>query len=238
MLLISTALLAEATPIIQFFHLKPKHTKGFRVWENNEIRLVISGSGKIFSSAATSFLIALTENCQGYVNIGIASHKTLPIGTPILADTITDDSTKKSCYPSLVFESPCPTGSVLTVDTFQKELSSSCQDMEAYAFFLTATKFLPIQLVHVLKVVSDNAASPHHLVTEKKISEWIAAICPTLQTLLYKISEVSKNLPEINEMENSEDSDECPCTVSKKQKLSDILERIDAFKTPKEKIVH
>ena len=57
---IEVALKAEATPLIEAFKLKPLSGNPlFPIYENDEIKLIISGVGKIKAGAACSYLAGI-----------------------------------------------------------------------------------------------------------------------------------------------------------------------------------
>ena len=85
---ITTALKSEALPIIEAFNLKPiQGYPLFPIWQNEKIKLTVSGIGKVKAAAACGYLAGIyqDEDIYGWLNVGIAGHKSLPVGTPLFA---------------------------------------------------------------------------------------------------------------------------------------------------------
>lgn len=174
MFLLCTALLAEAKPLIDFFHLKLVHKESFQIWENDFFRLAITGTGKVLSAAGCSFLCAKTSFPCAFVNIGIAGHFSLSVGTPFLAHKIIELGTQKTFYPTFLGKTPCITEELFCVDLPEKNFSSpGGYDMESFGFFSAAEKFLPFELIHSFKIVSDNPKNTFHTLNEKDVSKLI-----------------------------------------------------------------
>jgi len=80
-ILIHTALLCEAKPIIEHFKMKCLQKKPYRIYHKNDILLIISGIGAKNSLLAKE--IFEQNHIKKAVNIGIAGCKdeSVPIGT-------------------------------------------------------------------------------------------------------------------------------------------------------------
>ena len=119
-----TALQCEAKALIREFSLRRKQISSpFPIYENGSIYLIVSGVGRVLSAAGVSFLGAhLNANDEDYwINVGIAGHRTLPIGTSCLIHQIKEVATKAVFYPSIVFSWTQPTYSLCTVDQVEEE---------------------------------------------------------------------------------------------------------------------
>ena len=98
---------AEASAILQHWKLKKNNeTNPYPVYQNNGVKLIISGSGKTQSAAATSWLAATQSNLQRqnsiWLNVGIAGHQSLPLGSTIIANKLLDTATERSWFPTLI----------------------------------------------------------------------------------------------------------------------------------------
>jgi adenosylhomocysteine nucleosidase len=199
---IYTALPCEAKPIIDFYRLKKDTSiKSFAVFSDNEICLAITGIGKTAMAAGIAYTQALFSSASNPVmlNIGIAGHKDHPIGSVFLIDKIADGDSDRRYYPQLVFTPPCPTNSLQTASKphFTYPPSQLC-DMEASAFYETATRFTSGELIQCLKIVSDNESCPAHNIQPKQVSELISAQLSTIATILTKLTQLAEliNPPE------------------------------------------
>jgi hypothetical protein len=162
MLVWVAALHCEAKPIIDFYHLKKSLSHhAFDLYQLGNIECVVSGMGKNACAAATAWVAALNHDCGSiaWINIGTAGSAQHDIGTALLIHKITEDGTGRHFYPvpsvNSEFESAhCRTLNQPGTDYHPEQL----YDMEASAFFDTATRFSSAELVQVIKVVSDNPA--------------------------------------------------------------------------------
>ncbi len=155
---------AEARPIIEHFALEKADTNGpFRILANNRLRLIISGLGKIAAAAAGGYLhhFAGSARHEAWLNVGIAGHADLEVGAIRLAHKVSDVALQRNWYPQRVFPAPCPGEEVRTVDHPEREFADTVvYEMEASGFYATCTHFSTVELIHVLKIISDNRGSP------------------------------------------------------------------------------
>ena len=154
--------------------------------------------------AYTQALFAVIEH-PVLVNVGIAGHKHYAVGSLFLIDKITDFDSKKSYYPPLVFTPTCRTGCIQTVSRPQLvyDLQHLC-DMEASAFYETAVRFSSGELIHCLKVISDNELSPAENIQLKQVAQLIAAHVATIEILLAELSRLARliTVPELKLFEH------------------------------------
>lgn len=192
---IYAALPCEAKPLVEHFGLKKATTiQPFAVYLNHDICLTVTGLGKSAIAAGVAYSQALFACVEHpvLINIGIAGHKLHAVGSLFLIDKITDFDSRKSYYPPLVFTPPCPTASIQTVSRPQLtyDLQHLC-DMEASAFYETAVRFSSGELIHCLKVISDNESSPVENIQPKQVSALIAAHVAAIETLLTELSRLA-----------------------------------------------
>ena len=196
---IETALKAEAQPLIEALNLKPLSGNHlFPIWENQHIKLIISGVGKIKAGAACSYLAGIyqDEDIYGWLNVGIGGHRSLPVGTPLLAHKVIDDTRRSSYFPSFTFPLPCQTEECRTVENPENTYGSQAiYDMEAAGFYAIASKISPLEMIHVFKVISDNQSHPTSEVSkkgvEKLISKHIDIVKKVLEELSVLIEEIA-----------------------------------------------
>lgn len=156
MLFIITALACEAKPIIEYYRLiADSEGRPFPVYRNEDICLVISGMGKIVSAMAVTYIHTILgekrNNC--WMNVGIAGHDTLPLGSWTIVNKIIDG--EKTWYP-MVPRIKATTTLLYTVDKPEKDfVRPGAYDMEASGFYAAAVRFSTSELVQCLKVVSD-----------------------------------------------------------------------------------
>ena len=185
---IEVALKAEATPLIEAFKLKPLSGNPlFPIYENEMIKLIVSGVGKIKAGAACSYLAGIhrDEDIYGWINVGVGGHRSLPLGTPLLINKIIDDARKTQFFPSFAFEPPCRTEGCTTVENPETTYpTGNCYDMEAAGFYAIASKISPIEMIHVFKVISDNRTPPASEVSKQEVHALIRNHVGLIQTVI------------------------------------------------------
>ncbi len=176
------ALQVEAKPLVSHYALKRnlKHSS-FTVYENDLLRVIITGVGKAAAAAAVGYLGATSGGAQPWLNVGIAGHPDMEIGTPVVAHRITDCAAGRDWYPPLVFEPPCATAPVFTVDQPERGYASpGAVEMEAAGYFPAAIRFTSGELVQCVKIISDNARAPSDRLSAQTVSSLIAANIPVI----------------------------------------------------------
>ncbi len=192
------ALYAEARPLIDHFRLKAlAHPTLFPIWSHDTVVLIISGVGKIQAAAAVSYLAGIyrDEPIDSWLNIGIAGHRSLPIGTPTLVHKITDASRNISFFPSFAFVPTCATYPCLTVDqpTNAYPEDALCE-MEGSGFYPLAAKIAPLETIHLFKVISDNRDNSSHNITKKQVETLIGAQVGPIDAVIAEMCHLAKDL--------------------------------------------
>jgi hypothetical protein len=202
MICIEVALKAEASPLIEAFTLKPLSGNHlFPIWENDQIKLIISGVGKIKAGAACSYLAGIhrDEDIYGYLNVGIGGHQFHQVGTPLLIHKIIDEGRRSSFFPSFVFTPPCETEVCLTVENPEHTYETNyVYDMEAAGFYSIASKLTPLEMIHVFKVISDNAKHPATEVNKKLVEKLISDQVNLIQKILGEMHGLIDELAPLN----------------------------------------
>lgn len=229
------ALPAEATPLIDRYRLKRRPIQSdFPVYENEDIVLIVSGAGKVAAAAATGYLHALTDSHSHgvWLNVGIAGHGECAVGDGVFAHRITDQKTKRSWYPPLLFDPPCKTDAVLTVDKPEHTYSESCvYDMEASGYYPIACRFSTAELVHCFKVISDNRAVGAETVNPKSGRHLIAKQLDVIDHIARQLSALSAELPEMgpDPCQLNQFLERWHFTVTEQHKLCRLLTRWQAL---------
>ena len=164
---------------------------------NNElhIALVVTGVGKINCAAATSYASSFL-NLPYYaslINIGIAGAKEISIGEVVVANKIIHNSTNKSLFPFKVF-SDARHENVTSYENIVFDYpENSCVDMEAFSFFTVASKFVSVEHVQVVKLISDNKNSQIPSINTSFVLEVIKSKKDVLLTFLDKLIDLANN---------------------------------------------
>jgi nucleoside phosphorylase len=187
-LFIYTALECEAKPLIKQFELKKENFNSpFPIYKNDSIVLTISGVGKVAMAGAVAYSQAIFQPqfSPVLINIGIAGHKFEPIGEILLASKIVDKDSDKRFYPQLIRTNLSKTSEVQTSSKPCTEYSASyMNDMEASAFYETSVRFSSNELIHSIKVISDNEQSAIESINAKKVSQLISNQLTQIEQLL------------------------------------------------------
>jgi len=163
---ILVALFCEAKPFIEQLSLK-KNTKitEFPVYENEEVNLIISGTGKIKASVATAFLLKnKRNNSDFFINIGTcgAISQDIKPGEVVYPSKIIDHDTHREYYPEMLWKHNFIEVTLVTSSNAVKDRTEIINinewdfvDMESSGIFEAAPFFVPISSIIVLKIVSD-----------------------------------------------------------------------------------
>lgn len=203
MLHLLCALKCEARPLIDYYQLKQvADADAFSCYINRDenITLTISFPGKINAAAATAYTYEYFKcsKSDGWLNIGIAGHRSLNIGRAVLANKIMDYGNGQTWYPQIIFTVPCVTQSLKTLDKPSVEYEESMYDMEATGYYSTASRFASSELIHVLKIISDNSTQPASKPDEIFFSSLIEQQLQTIDQLINLIFDLSTELANIN----------------------------------------
>ena len=187
------ALLAEARPLIERFSLRgcAEH-HAFSVFSNadGDIRLILSGIGKVRAAAATAYLHAVSgvSSRSAWLNVGIAGHTSLPLGSMVRIHRITDAASGRSWYPSRAIKAPCAGAELVCVDRIENSYhSEAVYDMESAGFYPIAARFTSAELVQCCKVVSDNLESPVDALRHDDVESLIAPRVPEIADIVSQL---------------------------------------------------
>ena len=200
-IILITAWKLEAQPLIIKLNLKKESESPFLIYRRKSIALVITEVAALNCAAAVGYvsgLYGLNSNCL-FLNIGVCGHEHLTIGTAILGHKISNSKNGKPFYPSVIFQKDFMTQEVISYSRPVKNYPpNACVDMEAYAFSATASKFTSIDLVHTIKIVSDNKNYPIDILDKSTIPLLIADNIPIIKTFLAYYEKILNN----EELEN------------------------------------
>jgi len=195
-----SALPAKTKPVIAHFGLKRLQPDcGFPIYRNRHISLVLSGVGKSNAAAATALLQA-RSGCPAdalWINLGIAGHGDLPVGTAVLARSITDGASGDSWQLPMEFGPPCDRVELETLKCSDFDYQrTGAFDMKASGFYPTALRFSQPQLVHCLKVISDNRERSGWGVNSAAVRRLIEQHLDLLKKLMQRLTGLALQLSE------------------------------------------
>ncbi len=186
------ALPCEAKPLIEHYSLK-KSTSAhpFSIFTNGEVCLTVTGAGKIPMAAALAYTLALyPAETPVLINLGIAGHAHQSRGKLFLADKITDRQHPGQCfYPQWLGTAAYEFLPLITVDEPTENYDTlALFDMEASAFYQIALKFSTLELIHCLKIVSDNTQYSTAHINAKQVSQWLYQNIKTITNIASELS--------------------------------------------------
>ncbi len=149
----------ESKIIIKRLNLKKiNSSSGFDFFYNDNCSLTVTGIGKINSAlgvAHTFFKFKSLPN-NIWINVGLAGHKKEKIGRLILVNKICDHETQKSMYPFFLKDYKIKKLNCTCYAKPNFNYDNSLSDMESSGFFFTANKYSTKEMIHSLKIISDN----------------------------------------------------------------------------------
>jgi len=207
-----TALACEAKVIINQFKLKKENSRHpFSIYKNDKMILAVTGIGKVAMAAGVAYTLALfsESSLPILVNVGIAGHKSAAVGDLFISSKVVDAESGRVFYPQLIGVNWPESREIRTSVAPCTDYGDDClHDMEASAFYEVAVKFTSSELIHCLKVVSDNEESSVDQIQPKIVIEWlsrheleIGAIFVRLLELRAAIAVIE--LPEFNKIVNN-----------------------------------
>ena len=196
------ALPCEAEPLIQHFKLSAiKEFDLFRIYQSKdkEISLTTTGIGKLNTAAAVCFQHACLKTSASdiWLNIGVAGHANLALGEARLVNKITDEHDNATWYPQIIFNSPCKSTHLITLDKPSTDYQDALYDMEASAFYQMAIRLGTAELIHCLKIISDNTEQNTTTVNADKVKKMISAQVQTIEKLIDCLKPLSAEIHSI-----------------------------------------
>lgn len=161
MILITTALRAEAKALIEGLQLKGVN-KPFSVYENENYVLVITGVGCIKCAAACGWALGHYADIAGAVNIGISGGQKNDCNELFVVNSVEYQDKGYMQAPDILYPCKLKERKCITTDLAVKNcdicIDDTVYDMEAYGFMSSVGNFLTNDKIALLKVVSDNIA--------------------------------------------------------------------------------
>jgi len=209
MIHIICALKCEAKSLIAHHRLKNcSDSTSFPLYisQDKQISLTISGVGKINAAAATAFTHAFLQTSKQdiWLNVGIAGHKDLGIGKVIIAHKIIEQSSQHTWYPQIIYSPPCQSMEVLSCDRPATDYTDTVFldttfEMEAAGFYATACRFATSELIHVVKIISDNQQHPAVKISASFVADLIKDKLEIIDQLITSLRQLAKDLDSPNE---------------------------------------
>ena len=192
------ALASEARPLIERYKLSLlRQASGFRIYAADTVRLVVTGVGKVNAAAGTAYLAGFAPDLdQAWLNIGVAGHRNLDVGTATYALKVTDQATSRNWYPPQAVDIPGVGAHITTYDTpmvsYPAELVC---EMEASAYYSVATRFSSGEVVQCYKIISDNKSSSVSKVTAGAVTSLVSDHVEAIDGIAHSLQDLTKQFP-------------------------------------------
>lgn len=202
MLNIISALDCEARPLVAHLRLRRRaDCHAFALFERDDLRLLVSGTGKLAAAAATAYAAQLPVNPDNniqhattFLNVGLAGHTTAPIGSGLVAHAVVDAGSGRRWYPAQLVKLPCPTTSITTFDTPNYDYSQpGGYDMELSGVLTSALHWTTLERVQAFKVVADNGATPNQGISAKTASMLIEKQMAAIEHMITQMQALQQN---------------------------------------------
>lgn len=172
MIYLFAALYPEAKSVIKQFQLKKQQVPyGFQVYENDSIRLILTGQGAWAAASVAGSCLAFygagkDDFCINWGSCGGEE----AIGSVYRCHKIVDGRTDFAYYPDMVYSSALPEAAVITEPQIWKSEEKSqavwgrskgraaLHDMEAAAIYFAASYFLSPHQMLFFKAVTDSGS--------------------------------------------------------------------------------
>lgn len=203
------ALDCEARPLLSHFNLGRRHDiHTYRVYQSVDTWLIVSGVGKVAAANAVGFMSGLLHQSMLeyaiWINIGIARHAHLALGSCCWVSRAEDDVLKKALFPVLTVPLPCMAMPCITVDeTVTRDQSDFLHDREASAFVFSASRVTTLEWIHAFKVVSDNQENPPDRIEVTQVKEWITHSLEGISSFINHLQDLRSPLLSYHARENA-----------------------------------
>lgn len=191
------ALSCEAKPLIDTWKLtKQTDSRAFQCYGDDDKVVVVSGIGKTAMAGAIGYAMARhpATALPIMLNFGIAGHPFLPCGSRVLAEKLIDSENNRCFYPKFAFDLPCATRRLISYPKAATQYQEDAlYDMEASAFYELAMRFSSSELIHCLKLVSDNRQNSIEQIDHNRVTEWVKDALPSLTLLLQRLQQLRRS---------------------------------------------
>jgi len=232
---IFAALECEAKALIYHLGLKKNtNNNAFTIYSDNKTILTITGVGKVAMAGGVAYAMALYPHLQMpvLVNIGIAGHKNQALGSLHMAAKVIDADSGKTFYPQMLKNGWPEAKEIKTMSKPCSRYNSDCLiDMEAAAFYEMAIRFSSSELIHCLKVVSDNEQSSIEKISSKIVNDWMTNQLTGIVTIIHDLTALKASVcsTELNDFD--EIVQQWHFTVSGEIKLKSLLQQWQVLST-------
>ena len=193
-----TATELEAKALVEFYKATNLKSKPFAVYQACEpdvtINILVTGIGALNAHAAVAWFAGFNGAVSGcWINLGIAGHQSLPVGTAVLVSQINGPLLAQAFYPTVIAKWSGHFSSLTTLDAPSDLYNNTLFDMEASGVCAAAQRFTSREWIQVIKVVSDNQAKPHGEFKKSQVVELVRDELATINTYVRAVAQLAVN---------------------------------------------
>jgi adenosylhomocysteine nucleosidase len=187
---IAVALPAEAKPLIHAFGLRRRQPDtASPLYVGGDLALVLTGTG---AAAMQRGVIHLSQYACGvsarWLNVGIAGHGSLAVGSCLLADSVNDRQTGRRWRLHAPRGLGIPAGPLHCVDKAESDYAANTgYDMESGGFAAALSTIDALDRTCILKIVSDGPDQPSERITGKMVSNLVLRTIPLITALITRL---------------------------------------------------
>lgn len=184
---LTTALPAEARPLIAHFGLQSLQHETLKIHASDSLYLLQTGMGKLNAAASTAVMLEAFPDIKAIINVGIAGSQH-ELESIFIAHQVKDQASGQKWFPHLPSVRKLGNSKTLNIVSVDKPcedyVSDAAFDMEASGVFAAATKTLDLAFVHSIKVVSDNNESSLEKISKESVKASILHAIPSIEQLI------------------------------------------------------
>ncbi len=212
MIFVITALRCEAAPFIKGLSLK-KNTGAthFDIYDSDNIRLIISGTGGPAALCAVTYLLAVSNVSKEDILIncgccGSMAGDPKSTGKMFVMRSLKDEAFGRSYYPDMIRKLPFPEADLITVPEVYRGTPVHSNipvlvDMEGAYVFQAASKFIYAHNIFILKAVSDSGHDSSG-VTPEYIGDLINSHLETIKgSLISPVSQKKRRKTDLSRLD-------------------------------------
>lgn len=206
MILVTTALMIEARPLVKRLQLVSAGTEPFVCFVGEDLVLMVTGTGSLQAAAGTGWAFARYPGIRAAVNIGFAgaAASVAPLHSWHLIHSVRDEATRRLALPDILYTHLFPEQPLLTVPRVVREPIpwEGLVDMEGSGFMEAARSFLSADRVALLKWVSDSLTGTiDPRASEAAFAEALEPVCTFLAEWPATMMETGKEInPEVERL--------------------------------------
>ncbi len=220
MIYIAAAMYPEAKPFIEGFGLKADRSfNKIRVYGNESVLLVVTGTGVLKAGSALGFLLGRLTPKAGdiFLNIGVCGGREEGI---FICRKISSPELGRDFYPDMIYDSGFPEGELVTFLKPQSEIPEEVfADTEGAAYAESAKAYFSAERMFFIKIVSDRGDFSG--ITPKNVSDLISRYYEEISAFLKKIPS-AEAAPDLSKDELKE-AEKLRLTVSQEVILKNLL---------------